>query len=481
VAHRLLYRRWERSRNGSTTHIPVHSTISGMHQMVSNGLLTSSVEYGIVARSIPLTGKILSGYLDASGSATGLGIGNPNAEFTPNMSACGLASNGGTAKLVWGSRVGDVVFMSVSKAMETGSRRSAAEVKRCSVVDEHEGAVVDAVWLNVQSGWVVTGGADARVKLWDAKNATSVWTSQQVFDSVIPDSCVKVAGSAQHGFVVGVFKSGHVRIWAGFDFTQSTVLADSIKEIAIDNPIRTSTEGYDSSANHDVTTLNHDASASHISVLVGYENDCYFHRIQVDLFTLDVQTLAFGEPYAGSISTIAPFFSTDKTESSVIFAGDHLGCINLYDWDADPHNVDPRTNAIGPLKQFEAHKSGTSVTTIAWNGLVLVSGSVRGDVQVFDGMTFELLRKFESPHPPLRRSVGTDLGEIERQRKEKEKVRVLLLGTEKDVVFMGIGDKVVAWKAGPVPKYIKGGVRSRNVPSWGRGKRPGQGLKHFGK
>jgi WD40 repeat protein len=144
--------------------------------------------------------------------------------------------------------------------METGSRRSAAEVKRCSVADEHDGPVLDAVWLTVQPGWVVTGGADATVKVWDAKNATTVWTSQQVFNSVIPDSCIKVAGSAQHGFIVGVFKSGHVRIWAGFDFTQSNILADDIKEIVVDNPIRTSTEGYDSSANHDVTTLDHDSS-----------------------------------------------------------------------------------------------------------------------------------------------------------------------------------------------------------------------------
>lgn len=449
--------------------------------MVSNGLLTSSLEHGIVARSIPLTGKIIPSYLDASGSATGLGIGNPNAEFTPDISACGLASDGGTAKVVWGSCVGGVLFITVSKAMETGSKRSSAEVKRCIVGDEHDGPVVDAVWLTVQPGWVVTGGADARVKVWDAENATCVWTSEQAFNSVIPDSCIKVAGSAQHGFIVSVFKSGHIRIWTGFDFTQPVTLADNIQEIVIDCPIRTSTEGYDSSVNHDVTTLAHDSSASHISILVGYENDCYFYRIQVDLSTLDVQTLAFGEPHSGSISAIAPFFRTDKTESSVIFAGDHLGCINLYEWDAEPQDVNPRTNAIGPWNKFEAHRNGASVTSIAWNGLVLVSGSVRGDVQIFDGMSFELLRKFDSPHPPFgRRVVGTHLEEMERQRREKEMVRILLLGPDKDTLFIGIGDRVVAWKAGPVPRYIKGGVRSRTVSGWGRGKRAGQGLKHFG-
>jgi hypothetical protein len=96
-------------------------------------------------------------------------------------------------------------------------------------------------------------------------------------------------------------------------------------------------------------------------------------------------------------------------------------------------------------------------------------------------MSFELLRKFDSPHPPFgRRVVGMEAGEMERQRREREKVRTLLLGPDKDVLFMGIGNKVVAWKAGPVPKYIRGGVRRRNVSSWAKGKRSGQNVKHFG-
>jgi hypothetical protein len=189
---------------------------------------------------------------------------------------------------------------------------------------------------------------------------------------------------------------------------------------------------------------------------------------------LDIQVLAFGEPYSGLISTIASFFRTDKTESSVIFTGDHLGCISLYEWGADPHRVDPRTNAISPLRNFEAHADGASVTSIAWNGLVLLSGSIRGDVHVFDGMTLELLRNFGSPHSRFGRHLN------EADVAEREKVTTILLGPEKDVVFMGIGNKVVAWKAGPVPKYIRGGVKGRNISSWARGKRTGQNMKQFG-
>jgi len=58
------------------------------------GLLTS-IQYGVVARSLPLTGKVLKGSLDAAG--TGIGIGNPNVEFTPNVCTYTLADDG-TAK-----------------------------------------------------------------------------------------------------------------------------------------------------------------------------------------------------------------------------------------------------------------------------------------------------------------------------------------------------------------------------------------------
>lgn len=55
------------------------------------------------------------------------------------------------------------------------------------------------------------------------------------------------------------------------------------------------------------------------------------------------------------------------------------------------------TDAITPLHKFEAHPDGASTTALAWNGLVLVTGSSRGTVQVFDGISFESLRSFPSP------------------------------------------------------------------------------------
>ncbi|CAA7268661.1 unnamed protein product [Cyclocybe aegerita] len=178
--------------------------------MPLNALLTASIEYEIVARSLPLTGKVLAAYLDASGTRVGLGIGNPNAELTPDMSARALASEGGSAKVVWGSRAGDVLFTTAPRATETG-RRSAAEVRRCGVIDEHEGAVtLDAKWVDVQRSTFRSDGSllqelmDAAIELWDAKTASCNWTSHQVLSTSVPDACLKVGGSTTCGYVVAV-------------------------------------------------------------------------------------------------------------------------------------------------------------------------------------------------------------------------------------------------------------------------------------
>ncbi len=373
---------------------------------------------------------------------------------------------------------------------ETGGRRSAAEVKRCSVADEHQGAVVDAVWLDVQAGWVITGGTDARLKVWDAKNATSVWTSQQTLDAAIPDPCVKVAGSALCGYVVGVFKSGHIHIWTGFDFFRSAFSDENVQEITIDNPIRTSTEDHDPNIAHGVASLHVDSSCNQPSILVGYENEPYFYRIQIDTSTSHVQITAFGDPHFGTTSAIVPCFRLNDTEQkqySIVFVGDHLGCISLYDWDTDPNAANPRTNAVGPFRKLEAHSDGAMVTVIVWNGLVLASGSIRGETRIFDGISLELLRIFESPIPRLRGGArmpphfdGAN-EEQERQRKEWERVRFILLGPEKDVLFVGVGDRVTGWKAGPVPKYSRGGVRGKSTAGWLKDRRTRGSARYLSK
>ena len=83
-----MYRRWERSLCSTVTHTPVVSAVSNIHLMpvpnaagaAAYAVLSSSLPYGVVARSLPLNGYRFRGYLDAAGTLNGLGVGNPNAD-----------------------------------------------------------------------------------------------------------------------------------------------------------------------------------------------------------------------------------------------------------------------------------------------------------------------------------------------------------------------------------------------------------------
>ena len=434
--------------------------------MPSNALLTSSIEYGIVARSLPLTGKILSGYLDASGIRAGLGIGNPNAEFTPNVSACAMSSEGGTAKIAWGSRAGDVLFTNAPRALETG-RRSAADIRRCDIVDEHDGAVLDIKW---DQEYLATGGADGRVKLWNAKTVSCLWTSEQVLKTFIPDACVKIATSILHGYVVAVFRSGDIHVWTGVSAGSS--LSEIIENV-VPNPTRTTTVGYDSDAPHDIVTLDVDPSCPTPTFLVAYQNDPFFYRIQIKQ---QVNVTAFGDPNFGSMSLVVPFFKSDTLEQSIVLVGDHIGCISLYAWDSN--QIHPTTNSVAPKRKFEALADGASITAIAWNGITLIAGSVRGTTHVFEGLTFAPLRSFTSPMPRLRAAAGHAL--TAEQARERQMVRHIIVSPNKEVMFVGVGDRVMAWHAGPVPKHTAGGVRGRHTSGVvGKKKRSGN-AKYLG-
>ncbi|KAJ7293825.1 hypothetical protein C8J57DRAFT_1270108 [Mycena rebaudengoi] len=406
ILHFSFRRRWERSRNPTIAHVPLHSPVSSMHLMPSLGLVSSSLQYGVVSRSLPFTGRILRGYLDASGTGTGLGIGNPNTEFNPNVSACALASDGGTVKVLWGFRNGSVAFTCANKAMDASSR-SAAKFTRCTVGDEHQGMVTDVLWDGGNNA--VTGGGDGRVKLWDAKKARCLWTSEDRGT----DECIMVAGSLGKGLVAGAMRSGDICVWIGFtaDMVESPA---SINVLTIPSPI------HGDDTNPTVSGLFIDDCRSSPTLLVTFLDHAFFYRFELDVSTSTVETTKFGDPALGPITSLKPFFTNESDEYSLVITGTQLGCVGIYDW-----------TSSSPLP--------TRVTALAWNGLTLVTGCARGTTKVWDALTLEHLRTFPTPASgPL----------------EKPEVTQILLGSEKDTLL-------VAWRAGPVPKG--GGLKSRHV------------------
>ncbi|KAF7357686.1 hypothetical protein MVEN_00814200 [Mycena venus] len=422
ILHFSLRQRWERSRNTTTAHIPLHSSVSSMHLMPAHGLISSSLQYGVVSRSLPLTGRILRGYLDAAGSGTGLGIGNPNTEFTPNVSACALGSDGGTAKIVWGFRNGEVAFTAANKAMDAGSR-SAAKFSRCTVGDEHQGAVLDVIWDGASA---VTAGGDGRVKIWDPKKAQCVWTSE----GRAPDECIKVASALSKGIVAGAMRSGDIVVWSGLpsDIPDGPIFANLF---TIPSPI------HGDGASHEITNLFIDNCGPSPALLVTFSDNALFYRFDVNFTTGAIECAKYGDPALGAITSVAPFF-TDQPG--------HSGCIGIYDWTAP--------NIPLPTYKFEAYEDGASITALAWNAVTLVTGCARGTTKVWDALTLEHLRAFPTPIPRKRALVpGAPT--------ENPAVRQILLGLEKEVLLVAVGDRVMAWRAGPVPK---GGFKTRGTP-----------------
>lgn len=448
----IFDRRWKRSRNANIAHIPVPSPISSMHLMRGPSLLVSSIECGIISRSFPLTGKVLPGFLDTSGAR--MGIGNPNAEFTPNVSVCVIGSDGGTVRVLWGFRNGEVAVMTAPKVMDTG-RRISTELVRCDVNDEHKGAVLDGLWDGA-STTVVTAGADGRVKVWDAKSARCVWTSETKLPSLVPDACVKVAAALLRGYVVGALRSGEIVLWTGFDLkTFGIAFTSSVREVRIACPTPAFHSKNDASqdAPHDVKFLYLDSNASCPIILVSYQNDPYFYRIRITQDN-NVEVAAFGDAQFGPICILTPFFSTT---SSFVLTGDFIGCVSVYDWQVVIPSASTISSSIQPVKKFEAHGDGASVTALAWNGVTLITGSAQGTTRVWDGLTFEHLRSFASPVPQHGHGAHGD-------GREREAVSQILVGPEKEVLLVAVGDRVMAWQAGPVGKNGSGGVRGRHAP-----------------
>ncbi|KAJ7072012.1 hypothetical protein C8F01DRAFT_224105 [Mycena amicta] len=79
---------------------------------------------------------------------------------------------------------------------------------------------------------------------------------------------------------------------------------------------------------------------------------------------------------------------------------------------------------------------------------LLVTGCARGTTKVFDALTLEHIRSFPSPVPRRRTAPAFAGGPLP----EDPAVRQILLGAERDVLFVAVGDHVMAWRAGPVAK-----------------------------
>ena len=446
-----------------------------MHLMPQTTLLAASLQYGVVSRSFPLSGKILRGYLDASGTLNGLGIGNPNAEFSPHVSSIALASEGGTAKILWGFRNGEVAVTVAVRAMDF-SRTSASRMVRCRLGDCHEGAVECVSWASGVEGctYFVSGGADGRVRLWEAKTALKcLWTSNKG-PSLIPDPCAKIAVDLQQGVIAAGFRSGSLLVWTGFaglSIEASDGIALEPRELRIPAPAAPPAPPGaqpQEDAPQELTDLRIAPGGDSLALLAAYHPSPHFHRLSWNAAAGTFDRTLFGDAATGPIRAILPVWAARREEHDFVITGDQVGNVSIYSWTQSLPPTSSASPALGAgaiqaVRRFAAHEDG-AVTALAWNSAVLVSGSSRGTIKVWDALTFAPLRAF--PSPAARPNAGG----------EWDGVGQILL--ERDALVVSVGNRVMAWKANPVGKNVGagkgksvragGGRSSSGVAKWQR-------------
>lgn len=421
---KLFFSRWERSRTSTVAYSPLTGRISDIRLVSESGLLASSTQYGVVSRSNPLSGKVFRGFFDATGTLNGLGIGNPNAEFSPNVGLCRIFTEKNAAKILWGFTHGEVAVTTANKVVDP-SRTSVAKFCRSPISDQHNGTVVNSVWG--EGGDIfLTAGMDGKVKLWDSTKMRCLWTSSVQQGLPLPTSYPShLDFDAHKGTAVAAFSGGDIFIWCGL---LPFYVGDDVPQI---NEVVIPPESVLPLSFTGVSHLVLDTTNG-TSLLVHRLGNAHFHRHNVDLVTADVETIQFGEQSDGSITSLKLVHAAQAETSPFVLVGDRMGSLSVYDWDAPPV---PKKGFVPSARRIQAFGDGDGVSSIEWNPWVIATGSSAGTVKVWDSLKFCLLRTFQ----PQTRIPSGDPS----------------IALEREMIVVAFGDKITTWKAGPVRKGNK--------------------------
>ncbi|KAG8932542.1 hypothetical protein FRC01_013312 [Tulasnella sp. 417] len=488
--------RWRVSKAQTVSHSPHHSVGYPIYWSSEvSGLLSASTTYGVVARSSPATGATIKGrypsgissigslfivspgFLDAQGLMNGAGIGNPNVEFSPDVSAVSPVAVGGTAYVTWGYRNGSVAITYAPNFMELTDKHRA--YKRCEARDAHGAQVSHIVFCDKTLSFV-SGAWDGTVKLWSADPLNLLWDSGKNENATVGDACMQVAWDSNSGTVVAAFANGVIKVWTGLVVNlERPSGAGPLHPDRADviQPLSPPTNTLPWEA--DPVTLSVSVSPQHVSILVHANKDTYIGRIIVPRTGTagnTARSLLTDGPL-GSLTAITPSYATSTdvkaptfpmfppaplssplaafaatlqepvpvTQTSFVAAGDILGRICIWDLD-QPGDIGPQGNIeLKSFKRFQAHDDG-AVTAITLSPHVWVTGSARGTIRLWDSISFTLLRTFETPCP--RPHGGTPWPKVEQ----------IIVDRAKDIFLASVGSCVLYWKPG------------RSVGSSGKGK-----------
>ncbi|TKY88564.1 hypothetical protein EX895_002553 [Sporisorium graminicola] len=250
-----LLRQWRKSRTPTVLSTPRVDLIKKISLSKQHRLLISATDtYGVASRSNPWTGKVTKGYLDAEGTANGAGNGNPNVEFSPNVSSLNASSD--ASQIFWGFRSGEVGMTTMSRqgTNPRGAIRSIRFTPRAS----HAGPVTAIAipfasdsdgahgpgrsperlrqamaMLGDVASTFVTAGFDGTVRMWSSNRSWPLWVATSSTKSPVSNAISSatpaqsnaapaapicaLAYDAKSGIVAAGSTTGKIFVWTNID------------------------------------------------------------------------------------------------------------------------------------------------------------------------------------------------------------------------------------------------------------------------
>lgn len=252
-----LLRQWRKSRTPTVLSTPRVDLIKKISLAKQHRLLISATDtYGVASRSNPWTGKVIKGYLDAEGTANGAGNGNPNVEFSPNVSSLNTSSD--ASQIFWGFRSGEVGMTTMSR--QGTNPRGAIKSLRFTPRASHAGPVTAIAipfasdsdgahgpgrsperlrqaiaTLGDVASTFVTAGFDGTVRMWSSNRSWPLWIASSSTKSPVSNATSSatpaqnntapaapicaLAYDAKSGIVAAGSTTGNIFVWTNIDVT----------------------------------------------------------------------------------------------------------------------------------------------------------------------------------------------------------------------------------------------------------------------
>lgn len=306
------------------------------------------------------------------------------------VSVVALTGFGKTGLVVWGFRSGTVAVTQVPRVAEQ-PRVVNRQFARSTLEDSHNSSVT-SITLSDSHEVFLTGGNDGTVKLWSLVAGADLrvrvsWTHSSPPIRGVPDPCIQVAYHSASGTLAAAFKSGFACVWSGFTFTDGVASPKQATVIAGD-AFGASAEQLGDGRRH--ATIKLSPSLDETSLLVHWDEDSFFTKIAFHTSDNTTSSTWSATRYADGplgpltcieLNTALPEHGSNNgigasklrlhtavAKRSVAVAGDMLGRICVWDWNAIPDGGETKT-----ARSFEAHADG-GVSAICISNWIWISG-----------------------------------------------------------------------------------------------------------